>query len=162
MKIAVLGGGHGAYAAAADLSEQGHEVRLWRRDADAFAPVLASSAITLIDERGTRPVKIASLFTSAVEAVQGVRLPRLAADVDAREDARRFGDAGEPLLDDFGVKVLEVEVDVVLLRADAASFPDLDGHRARDDIARGEVLGVRGVALHETLAGGIRELNQDP
>ena len=35
MKIAVLGGGHGAYAAAADLSQQGHEVRLWRRDAAA-------------------------------------------------------------------------------------------------------------------------------
>jgi phytoene dehydrogenase-like protein len=26
MKIAILGGGHGCYAAAADLSEQGHEV----------------------------------------------------------------------------------------------------------------------------------------
>lgn len=37
MRIAVLGGGHGCYAAAADLSEQGHEVRLWRRDAAALA-----------------------------------------------------------------------------------------------------------------------------
>ena len=37
MKIAVLGGGHGCYAAAADLSEAGHEVRLWRRDAAALA-----------------------------------------------------------------------------------------------------------------------------
>ena len=36
MKIAVLGGGNGAYAAAADLSEKGHEVRLWRRDAGAI------------------------------------------------------------------------------------------------------------------------------
>jgi len=74
MKIAVLGGGHGAYAAAADLSEQGHEVRLWRRDAAAFAPVLATSAITLTDERGTRPVKIAQLFTSAGDAVRGAEL----------------------------------------------------------------------------------------
>jgi len=47
MKIAVLGGGHGAYAAAADLSEQGHEVRLWRRNAAALSPV-----ITLLRERG--------------------------------------------------------------------------------------------------------------
>ncbi len=38
MKIAVLGGGHGCYAAAADLRDVGHEVRLyaamprrWRR-----------------------------------------------------------------------------------------------------------------------------------
>ena len=33
MKIAILGGGHGCHAAAADLSEAGHEVSLWRRDA---------------------------------------------------------------------------------------------------------------------------------
>ena len=33
MRIAVLGGGHGCHAAAADLAEAGHEVRLWRRDA---------------------------------------------------------------------------------------------------------------------------------
>ena len=39
MKIAILGGGHGCYAAAADLSEAGHEVRLWRRDAAALAPL---------------------------------------------------------------------------------------------------------------------------
>ena len=47
MKIAVLGGGHGCYAAAADLAEQGHEVRMWRRDAAAFAPLLATQTITL-------------------------------------------------------------------------------------------------------------------
>ncbi len=34
----------------------------------------------------------------------------------------------------------------------SAAFADLDGHRARDDIARGEILGVRRVALHEALA----------
>ena len=89
MKIAVLGGGHGAYAAAADLSEQGHEVRLWRRDANAFAPVLASSAITLTDERGTRAVKIARLFTSAADAVRGARsreAPIPAATTSRREN----------------------------------------------------------------------------
>ncbi|TMH67982.1 MAG: glycerol-3-phosphate dehydrogenase [Betaproteobacteria bacterium] len=89
MKIAVLGGGHGAYAAAADLSEQGHEVRLWRRDADAFAPVLASSAITLIDERGTRPVKIASLFTSAADAVHGAELVLMPGPATAQPDITR-------------------------------------------------------------------------
>jgi len=89
MKIAVLGGGHGAYAAAADLSEQGHEVRLWRRDANAFAPVLAASAITLIDERGTRPVKIASLFTSAADAVQGAELVLIPGPATAQPDITR-------------------------------------------------------------------------
>ena len=36
MNIAILGGGHGGYAAAADLSAAGHQVRLWRRDAAAL------------------------------------------------------------------------------------------------------------------------------
>ena len=45
MKIAVLGGGHGCYAAAADLSEAGHDVRLWRRDAAALAPLIEAGSI---------------------------------------------------------------------------------------------------------------------
>ena len=89
MKIAVLGGGHGAYAAAADLSEQGHEVRLWRRDADAFAPVLETSAITLTDERGTRPVKIAQLFTSAGDAVRDAELVLMPGPANAQLDITR-------------------------------------------------------------------------
>src|SRR6266849_1486723 len=72
MKIAVLGGGHGAYAAAADLSEQGHEVRLWRRDADAFAPVLATSSITLIDERGTELVLILGPATAQLDITRSI------------------------------------------------------------------------------------------
>ena len=59
MKIAILGGGHGAYAAAADLSETGHEVRLWRRDAAALQPLLRAGAITLKDADGSRDVPIA-------------------------------------------------------------------------------------------------------
>ena len=59
MKIAILGGGHGAYAAAADLSEAGHEVRLWRRDAAALQPVIDSGSIVLKDARGVREVPIA-------------------------------------------------------------------------------------------------------
>ncbi|MFM9883604.1 MAG: NAD/NADP octopine/nopaline dehydrogenase family protein [Burkholderiales bacterium] len=59
MRIAVLGGGHGCYAAAADLTEQGHEVRLWRRDAAALAPLMASRTITIKDFAGKRAVRIA-------------------------------------------------------------------------------------------------------
>ena len=58
MKIAVLGGGHGCYAAAADLSEAGHEVRLWRRDAAALAPV-QQGGILLKDQKGPRDVRLA-------------------------------------------------------------------------------------------------------
>ena len=89
MKIAVLGGGHGAYAAAADLSEQGHEVCLWRRDSTAFAPVLQTSSITLIDERGTRPVGIHGLFTSAGDAVRGAELILMPGPANAQLDITR-------------------------------------------------------------------------
>jgi opine dehydrogenase len=59
MRIAVLGGGHGCYAAAADLSEAGHEVRLWRRDVQALQPVIQFGGITLKDAAGSRDVPIA-------------------------------------------------------------------------------------------------------
>src|SRR5688572_29777660 len=71
MKIAVLGGGNGAYAAAADLSEQGHEVRFWRRDAQALAGL---EAITLKDADGERSVPIARVCTDLGEAVRGAEL----------------------------------------------------------------------------------------
>ncbi|MEO5883239.1 MAG: NAD/NADP octopine/nopaline dehydrogenase family protein [Caldimonas sp.] len=58
MKVAVLGGGNGCHAAAADLAEAGHEVRLWRRDAAALAPVIGAGSIALVDERGRREVPI--------------------------------------------------------------------------------------------------------
>ena len=56
MKIAILGGGHGCYAAAADLSEAGHEVRLWRRDAAALQAVIDAGSILLKDTAGSREV----------------------------------------------------------------------------------------------------------
>jgi opine dehydrogenase len=74
MRIAVIGGGHGCYAAAAHLSELGHAVRMWRRDADAFGPVLANRRITLTDARGTRQVDIALPTTDLGEAVRGAEL----------------------------------------------------------------------------------------
>ena len=74
MEIAVLGGGHGCYAAAGDLSEAGHAVRFWRRDASALAPILESKTITLKDAKGTRAVAIAKPCTALGEAVEGAEL----------------------------------------------------------------------------------------
>ena len=74
MKIAILGGGNGAYAAAADLSEQGHEVRLWRRDAAALAPAQAAGSIHLKDVRGARDVAIARITPEIGAAVRGADL----------------------------------------------------------------------------------------
>lgn len=74
MDIAVVGGGHGCYAAAADLAEQGHQVRFWRRDAGAFAPVLERQAITLKDYRGAREVKLGLATSDLAAAVEGADL----------------------------------------------------------------------------------------
>jgi opine dehydrogenase len=71
MRIAVLGGGNGAYAAAADLTEKGHEVRFWRRDTEALRN---SRTITLKDADGERSVSIASISPDIGEAVRGAEL----------------------------------------------------------------------------------------
>ena len=68
MRIAVIGGGHGCYAAAADLSEQGHEVRLWRRSVADFAPVLKDQALTLIDAASGRRAVPLALVTADIAA----------------------------------------------------------------------------------------------
>jgi opine dehydrogenase len=86
MRIAVLGGGHGAYAAAADLSEKGHEVRLWRRDAAAFAPVLESRAIRIRDVDGVRNVSIATATTDIGVAVHGAELILIPTPASAQSD----------------------------------------------------------------------------
>ena len=77
--------------------------------------------------------------------------------VDAGEDARKIGDAGQPLGQHVGIEMVQMQMDVVLVGADAAALPDLDGDGAGDDVARGEILGVGRVALHEVLAFGIAQ-----
>jgi opine dehydrogenase len=71
MRVAVLGGGNGAYAAAADLTQQGHEVRFWRRDAEALR---ASKTITLKDADGERPISVAAVSSDIGDAVRGAEL----------------------------------------------------------------------------------------
>ncbi len=86
MKIAVLGGGHGAYAAAPDLSESGHEVRLWRRDAAALAPLAESRRIGLVDIAGGREVPIALASADIGKVVEGVELILMPGPATAQRD----------------------------------------------------------------------------
>ena len=75
MKIAVLGGGNGSFAAAADLTLAGHEVRLWRRKrADVDAHLDAGGVIALIDGKGRREAKLALLTAELGAAVSGAEL----------------------------------------------------------------------------------------
>ena len=89
MRIAVLGGGHGCYAAAADISEAGHEVRFWRRDAAALAPVLESGAIRVKDFHGVRDVAIARPTADIGEAVRGAELILSPLPASAQADLAR-------------------------------------------------------------------------
>ena len=89
MRIAVLGGGHGCYAAAADLSEAGHEVRLWRRDAAALAPVVETGTIGLIDANGSRDVGIAMATADIGAALAGAELIVVPSPAIAQEDIAR-------------------------------------------------------------------------
>ncbi|HMA87481.1 MAG TPA: NAD/NADP octopine/nopaline dehydrogenase family protein [Burkholderiales bacterium] len=73
MKIAVLGGGNGAYAAAADLTERGHELRFWRRDARALEEV-RREGIVLKDAAGERRVAPALVAREPGEALRGAEL----------------------------------------------------------------------------------------
>jgi opine dehydrogenase len=97
MEIAVLGGGNGAYACAADLSAQGHRVRFWRRDARALAALRAGGAITLKDADGERRVPIACITDDVGEALRGAALvvmpdPAFTQADNARRIAAQLGD----------------------------------------------------------------------
>ena len=69
MEVAVLGGGHGGYAAAAELSENGHRVRFWRRNAEDLGPVLEHKTIRVKDYKGERDIEIAHPTTDLGDAI---------------------------------------------------------------------------------------------
>jgi opine dehydrogenase len=87
LKIAVLGGGNGSFAAAGDFSLQSHEVSLWRRDAAQVAEHRAAgSRIALKDANGQHNVQLALVTTDIAEAVRGAELILCPAPAFAQRD----------------------------------------------------------------------------
>ncbi|MAV87529.1 MAG: glycerol-3-phosphate dehydrogenase [Rhodospirillaceae bacterium] len=74
MEIAVIGGGHGCYAAAASLTENGHNVSLWRRNSEALKKVQNTNSIKLTDYKGTRSIKLKKVSTNLSDVMQGAKL----------------------------------------------------------------------------------------
>jgi opine dehydrogenase len=75
VKIAVLGGGNGSFAAAGDFALQGHEVRLWRRDAAQVAAQKAEGFRILVkDVNGRHEVRLALVTTEMADAVRDAEL----------------------------------------------------------------------------------------
>jgi opine dehydrogenase len=87
LKIAVLGGGNGSFAAAGDLALQGHDVRLWRRDAGRVAAQRAAgSRILLKDVNGRHDVALALVTSDMAEAVRDAELILCPAPAFAQAD----------------------------------------------------------------------------
>lgn len=70
MKIAVLGGGNGSLAAAADFTLRGHEVTLWRRDATIVEQHRSlGNRIVVRDSKGRHEAVVSSVTDSIADAV---------------------------------------------------------------------------------------------
>jgi opine dehydrogenase len=91
LKIAVLGGGNGSFAAAGDFALQGHDVSLWRRDAELVAQHRAAgSRMTVKDSNGRHDVQLTLVTTDIAEAVDGAELILCPAPAFAQGDIARL------------------------------------------------------------------------
>src|SRR4051794_16195255 len=75
MRIAVLGGGNGSFAAAGDMALAGNDVRLWRRDRAAVEGHRAGGGtIAVRDFRGRHEVNLSLVTNNIGEAVHEAEL----------------------------------------------------------------------------------------
>jgi opine dehydrogenase len=87
MRIAVLGGGNGSFAGAGDFALQGHDVRLWRRDAAAVdAHRDAGSRIVVKDAKGRHDMPLELVTTDIAETVRDAELILCPAPAFAQAD----------------------------------------------------------------------------
>ena len=87
MRIAVLGGGNGSFAAAGDFALAGHEVRLWRRNRDAVAAHSRQGGrIVVKDFAGQHKAAPALVTNNIGEAVRGAELILCPAPATAQQD----------------------------------------------------------------------------
>ena len=90
MKIAVLGGGNGSFAAAGDFALQGQDVRLWRRDADLVAAQRAAGSRILVkDAKGRHDVRLSLVTTDIGAAIREAELILCPAPAFAQKDIAR-------------------------------------------------------------------------
>jgi opine dehydrogenase len=90
MRIAVLGGGNGSFAAAGDFALAGHEVRLWRRDATAVAAHRAAGGtISVKDFHGRHEAGPALITTDIAAATREAELIVCPAPATSHHDIAR-------------------------------------------------------------------------
>ena len=71
MRVAILGGGAGGASAAIELTQHGHEVRLWNRGAAALELFMAAGGIRHTGMLGDGLTRIAGFATDPAVAVRG-------------------------------------------------------------------------------------------
>jgi opine dehydrogenase len=87
MRIAVLGGGNGSFAAAGDMALAGHDVRLWRRDRAAVeAHKAIGGMIAVNDFRGRHTAKLSLVTNDIAEALRDTELILCPAPATAQHD----------------------------------------------------------------------------
>ena len=87
MRIAVLGGGNGSFAAAGDFALAGHDTRLWRRDKPAVeAHRAAGSTVTIKDFAGKHEAKLSLVTNDITQAVRDAALIVCPAPAHAQPD----------------------------------------------------------------------------
>ena len=74
MKIAVLGGGNGSYAAAADFIKAGHEVSWWWRSFDDFSSRAKEEYSRLFNHTERQDLKIDHVTENIAKAVENAEL----------------------------------------------------------------------------------------
>ena len=90
MRIAVLGGGNGSFAAAGDFALAGHDVRLWRRDRAAVETHRkAGGGIVVKDFQGRRTATPALITADIGAAVRDAELIVCPAPATAQPDIAR-------------------------------------------------------------------------
>ncbi len=101
--VAVLGGGNGAHAAAADLTLKGFRVFLFSRSPDRFKPIRDQGGIVLIDPSGEKLVPIHRVCDTSEEALREAELILVTVPAIAHE---HYAHACAPHLKDGQVVVL--------------------------------------------------------
>ena len=71
MKIAIIGGGNGGYAAAADLTNNGHEIYFWQRSKISRNSLIKNKNIILMqDQKGKKRIKIHRICNTINTAIR--------------------------------------------------------------------------------------------
>ncbi len=130
------------------------------RDAGRFAQSHQAGHhdIGIVADLGQHFAVIVGLHAAHIVVDGRQHRDRLAGHIDAGENLGAFGNARQALMQDRGIEMVQVQIDVIRTLADAASLADFHGHGPRHHVARGQILHGRRIALHEALALGVGEI----